>query len=77
MKQEILLDEIKRNDLIIEKHEKLCRALNYLKGFLIFVSAANECVSISAFAYLLSVPVGIKTVGLKICAIIARIKNYK
>ena len=71
-----ILDKIKRNDLIIKKHEKLCRALNYLEAFLIFVSAASECVSISTFAYLLTVLVGSTSsaVRLKICAIIARIK---
>ena len=39
-----LLEEIKLNDLMCEKHEKV---LNYFKHFLVFVSAVSECVSIS------------------------------
>ena len=55
------------------------RALNYFKSFLIFVSAVSGYVSISAFASLVGVPVGISSfaLGLKICALIAGIKKYK
>ena len=34
-------------------------ALNYFEDFLIFVSAVGDCVSISAFASLVGVSVGI------------------
>ena len=46
--------------------------------FLFFVSAVSGCVSISAFASFVGVPVGIASsaVGLKIFTIIAEIKTY-
>ena len=46
---------------------------------LILVSTVTGCVSISAFASLVCVPVGItsSTVGIKSCAITAGIKKYK
>ena len=49
------------------------------KRFLALVSVVSSCVSISAFASLVSVPVGIGTsaVAIKICAIMAGIKKYK
>ena len=45
---------------------------------LILVSTVTGCVSISAFASLVWVPVGITSsaVGIKICEITARIKKY-
>ena len=39
-----LLDEIKHNDLMSEKHKNVCRSLL----FSFFVSAVSDCVSISA-----------------------------
>ena len=62
-----------------EKYIKTCKYLNYVEHLLILVSAVTGCASISAFASLVCVPVGIKSsaVGLKICAITAKIKNYK
>ena len=46
---------------------------------LILVSAVTGCVSISAFALLVGVPVRIanSAVGIKICVITAGIKKYK
>ena len=41
------------------KHKEVCRGLSYIKLFLVFVSAVSGCVSISAFASLVSIPVGI------------------
>ena len=74
-----LLEEIKHNNLMSEKHKKACRALNWFEHLLIFISAVSCCVSISAFASLAGVLVGIKSSerGLKIYAITARIKKYK
>ena len=73
------LEEIKDSELISTKHEEVCKALYYFEHFLVFVSAVSGCFSISAFASLVGVPVGIasSTVGLKICAITAGIKRYK
>ena len=55
-----------------EKHEKKCKVLHQLH-FLIFISTGCGCVSISAFASLIVVPVVFRSsaVGLKICAITA------
>ena len=60
-------------------HKKVCRDLNYFEHFPVFVSAVSGCVSISAFASLVGVPVGIASslVGLKSYAIAAGIKKYK
>ena len=63
----------------IRKHKKGCTTLNYIEDFLILGSTITECISISAFASLLGIPIGIasSTIGLKICAITAGIKKYK
>ena len=55
------------------------RALNYFEHFLVSVSVVSGCVSISAFASLFGVPVGItiSAIRIKICAITAGIKRYK
>ena len=74
-----LIEEISRNELMNKKHKKVCTTLNYLEHFLIIGSAITGCVSISAFASLVGIPVGItiSPIGLKICAITAAIKKYK
>ena len=53
--------------------------LNYFEHFRILGSAITGCVSISAFASLAGIPIGITTsaIGLKICALTAAIKKYK
>ena len=53
------LDEIKHNDLMSEKYKKTSNYLNYVGRLHIFVSTVARCVSISAFASLVCVPVGI------------------
>ena len=62
-----------------EKCKKTCRYLNYVEHLLVLVSTATACVSISAFASLACVPVGVKSsvVWIKICAITAGVKKYK
>ena len=76
-----LLDEIKHNDLIREKYKKTCKYLQkrHAENLLLFVSKVTGCVSISAFASLVAISVGITSsaVGIKICAIIGGIKKYK
>ena len=74
-----LLEEIKLNDLTREKYKKTCKYLNYVKHLLIIVSIVIGFVSISAFASLVCVPVGLtnSAVGIKICAITTAIKKYK
>ena len=62
-----------------KNHNKVCTVLNYIQHFPIIASAVTGCVSISAFASLLDVSLGITSSGieLKICAITAGIKKYK
>ena len=50
-----------------------------IEHFLILASTIIGCISISAFASLFGITVGITSsaIGLKICAITAGIKNYK
>ena len=65
--------------MISRKHKKVCITLYYIKHFLILVSTITGGISISAFASLLDIPVGIMSsaIGLKSCAITAGIKKYK
>ena len=62
-----------------EKYKTTCKYLNYVEKLVILASTIAGCVSISSFASLVCVPVGIKSsaVGLKIWLISARIKKYK
>ena len=73
------LEEIKQNELMSRKHKKVCTTLNYIEQFLILASAITGFISISAFASLLGIPIGItgSPIGLKICAIASAIKKYK
>ena len=73
------LEEIKQNELMSRKHKKVCTTLNYIEYFLILASTITGCISISAFASLLGIPIGIKSSGvrLKICAKAAGIKKCK
>ena len=72
------IKEIDQNELVGKKHKKSCRALNY-SFLLILVSIVSGCVSISAFAFLVGILIGITSsaVGIKICAITAGIKKRK
>ena len=74
-----LLDEIKHIDLISEKYKQTCKYVNYVEDFLILSLTITGCVSISAFASLFCVSVGIRSsaVEINICAVTAWIKNYK
>ena len=61
------------NDLMSEKHKETYKYLGYVEHLLILVSIITGCISISAFASLVCVPVVITSsaVGVKICSIIA------
>ena len=61
------------------KQKTVCTTLNYIEHFFIIASVVTECVSISTFASLLGILIGITSsaIGLKICAITAGIKKYK
>ena len=54
-----------------KKHRKVCATLIYIEHFLILASIISECVSMSAFASLIGIPIKITSsaIGLKICAI--------
>ena len=60
-----------------KKYKKVDRVLNYTEHLLILISTVTGCVSISDFASLVGIPIGImsSTIGLKICVITAGIKN--
>ena len=60
-----------------KKPRKVCKDLNYIEESIILASAVTGCVSISAFASLIAISIGITSsgVGLKICAITTGVKN--
>ena len=58
-----------------KRHRKDCQTLKYIEHFLILCSTITGCLSISAFASLFGIPVGLLV--LQICAIAAGIKKYK
>ena len=70
-----LLDATKHNYLMTEKYKKTCKYLTYVEQLLILASTIIGCVSISAFASLACVPLGITSsaVQVKICAVTAGI----
>ena len=74
-----LIEEINQNNLMSKKHKIVCRVLNYIDHSIIVISTITGCVSISAFASLVGIPIGITSfaIGLKICVITAGIKKYK
>ena len=53
--------------------------MNYIDNLLIVVSTITGCVSISPFASLVGIPIGVTSsaIVLKICVITAGIKKYK
>ena len=65
--------EINRNESMSKKRKKVCRVLNYIEHWFIFISSVTGCVFISAFASLVDTFVGIanSAVGLNICVITA------
>ena len=62
-----------------KKHKKVCWVLNYIENLLILIATLTGSVSISAFASLVCIPIGITSpaIGLNFCVITARIKDYK
>ena len=74
-----LIEEIDQNELMSKKHKKVYIESFELYWALILISTISGCVSISAFASLVGIPIGItiSAVGLKICVINVQIKKYK
>ena len=60
-----------------KKHKTTCTIINYIEYFLILGFTITGCISISAFASLVDISIKVMSsaVGLKICAITARVKN--
>ena len=61
------------------KHKKVYRNLNYIEHLLILISTDSGCISISALASLVVIPVGITSsaIGLEICVITAGTDKYR
>ena len=73
-----LFKEENQNELMSKKLKNVCRVLNYIDHLLIVISTITGYVSISAFASLIGIPIGITSsaIGFKICVITAGIKKY-
>ena len=71
------LEEIKQNELMSKKHKKVFTTLNY--SFLIIDSTIAGSFSISSYASLIGIPMGIliSSKGFQNCAITVEIKKYK
>ena len=78
MVEKHISQELRLKNIDETRNYFLSKTLIYIKHFLILDSAITGCISISAFASLLGIPVGITSfaIGLKIYAITAGIK-YK
>ena len=61
-----LLDKIKDNNLMSEKYKKTCKYLNYVEHLFILASTITGCVSVSTFASLNCISVGIISSALEI-----------
>ena len=66
-----LTEKINQNELMIKKHKKVYRSLNYIEQLLILIS-------FYAFAFLVGIPIGITSsaIGLTTCVITVGIKKY-
>ena len=62
-----------------KKYKKVCRVLNYIDHLVIVTSIITGWISISGFASLVGILIGIPSsaIGLKICVITAGILKYK
>ena len=73
------VEKIEQNELMSKKYKKVYKTLNHIEHYLILAYAVTECMSISEYAFLLGIAIGItsSSIGLKTCAITAGIKKYK
>ena len=62
-----LIEETNQNELMSKKHKKVYTVLNYIDYLLTLISTVSGCVSISAFASVVGIPIGIMSsaIGLK------------
>ena len=72
-----LTEERNQNELMSKKHKKVYRVLNYIQDSLIVICKVTGCVSISTFASLVAISIGIAsfTIQLKTCAITTPLKK--
>ena len=56
--KKFFIEEIKQNELIRKKHKKVYKILDYTEHLLILASKVIGCVSISALASLVGIPLG-------------------
>ena len=71
------VEEMKQIELISKKHKKICNILQYSEHLLVLASTNTGCVSISAFASLVGIPVGIASSAITIkISVIATGKKY-
>ena len=77
--KDYFLEKIEQNELMSKNYKKVCTTLSHIEHFVILASIITGCISISAFASLLGLPIGITSsvIELKTCAITAGIKRYK
>ena len=77
--RDYLIEEINRKELRSKKQKKVCTTLNYIEHFLNLTSTITDNISISAFASLFDIPIGITSsaIGLKYFTITVEIKTYK
>ena len=77
--RDYLFEKINQNELMSQKQNMVFRTINYIEHFLILGTTITGCISISAFASLVGIPVGItsSSIGLKICAKTEAISRYK
>ena len=78
-RRNFFLKEMQQKEFMNRKHKKACTTLYHIQHFLVLASTVTGCISRSAFASLLDIPIGIASseIGLKICAKTARIKKYQ
>ena len=58
-KRNYFVEETEQNELMSNKHKKVCATLNYIEHFLTLISEITGCISISIFASLVDIPIGI------------------
>ena len=78
-KRNYFMEEIKQNELISKKHKKVYKIISYTEHLLVLTSTVSGFVSISAFAILFGIPLGIASSAakIKISAITTEIRKYK
>ena len=61
----------------VKRKKRVCSTVTYIEHFLILGSTINGCVSISSFAFLVGISIGIpiSAIGLNNCTITAVIKK--